>query len=160
MRIPVRRRFFQQTRTYFRDNACECPKTSLPFQRFSVSSAEIQGSLDIACKGKCRENCGPHGVVAAVASPRFQRAIPIGGTGFSEVTRRADRCRSKQPKQNSKNMTQHRLMISMIAVSLAFLAPAVPASTPNEESIVLQCSGEARSRLLAFSQSELEVEER
>ena len=48
----------------------------------------------------------------------------------------------------------------MIAVSLAFLAPAVPASTPNEGSIVLQCSSEARSRLLAFSQSELEVEER
>ena len=48
----------------------------------------------------------------------------------------------------------------MIAVSLAFLAPATPALALNEESIVLQCTGEARSRLLAFSQSELEVEER
>ncbi len=57
-------------------------------------------------------------------------------------------------------MTQHRLMVSMIAVSLAFLAPAAPAYAANEESIVLQCSGEARSRLLAFSESELEVEER
>lgn len=57
-------------------------------------------------------------------------------------------------------MTQHRLMISMIAVSIAFLAPAAPAYAANEESIVLQCSGEARSRLLAFSESELEVEER
>ena len=49
-------------------------------------------------------------------------------------------------------MTQHRLMISMIAVSLAFLAPAAPAYAANEESIVLQCSGEV---LFAPSQCKL-----
>lgn len=57
-------------------------------------------------------------------------------------------------------MTQYRLMTWLASLCLICTASIAPAAAAVEESFVLQCSGEARSRLLAFSQDDLEIEER
>ena len=57
-------------------------------------------------------------------------------------------------------MTHTRLLTSLAGLSMAISALAGPATAAVEENFVLQCSGEARSRLLAFSPGDLEIEER
>ena len=57
-------------------------------------------------------------------------------------------------------MTHTRLLTSLAGLSMAISALAGPATAAVDENFVLQCSGEARSRLLAFSPGDLEIEER
>lgn len=62
-------------------------------------------------------------------------------------------------------MTHTRLMTWLAGLALISSAMAVSVHVKSthaavEESFILQCSGEARSRLLAFSPGDLEIEER
>ena len=57
-------------------------------------------------------------------------------------------------------MTHTRLISWLAGLSMGLSALAFPAMAAVEENFVLQCAGEARSRLLAFSPGDLEVEER